>query len=84
MWFPSLLASWTTGLSRSTRPQPRPLHRGTRLAVEQLEDRALPSAYTAYTAADLISDINLANAAGSTNTITLAAATCALRPDRRK
>jgi hypothetical protein len=43
MWFHSLLASWKSGLSRSRRPQPRPARRGTRLTVEQLEDRCTPS-----------------------------------------
>ena len=40
--------------------------------LEQLEDRMLPSSYTAATVSDLIADINAANAAGGTNTITLA------------
>jgi hypothetical protein len=64
MWFHSLLASWKSGLSRSRRPQPRPARRGTRLVLERLEDRTLLSSYTAYTASDLIADINAANAAG--------------------
>ena len=50
---------------------------GARLFLEQLEERALPSAYTANVAADLINDINAANAAGGANTITLAAPTTA-------
>jgi len=40
-----------------------------------LEDRALLTAYTAATAADLIADINAANKHGGANTITLAAPT---------
>jgi hypothetical protein len=40
-----------------------------------LEDRTLPSSYTAATVSDLIADINAANAAGGSNTITLAAST---------
>ncbi len=75
MWFRFLLASSKSGLSRSRRPQLRPARRGTCLVLEQLEDRMLPSSYTALTAADLIADINAANAAGGANTITLAAAT---------
>jgi hypothetical protein len=47
--------------------------RSTRLAVEQLEDRTVPSSFTAATVSDLIADINAANAAGGSNTITLAA-----------
>jgi hypothetical protein len=38
-----------------------------------LEDRTLPSSYTAAKISDLIADINAANAAGGSNTITLAA-----------
>jgi hypothetical protein len=37
-----------------------------------LEDRTLPSSFTAATVSDLIADINAANAAGGSNTITLA------------
>jgi len=74
MWFHSLLASWKSGRSRGRRPQPRPARRGTRLFVEQLEDRALPSGFTAYTTADLIADIDTANVTPGANTITLAAA----------
>ena len=43
--------------------------------LELLEDRTLPSSYTAATTPDLIADINAANKAGGTNTITLAANT---------
>jgi hypothetical protein len=43
------------------------------LTVEALEDRTLPSNYTATTLAELITDIGLANQAGGTNTITLGA-----------
>ena len=39
--------------------------------VEQLETRQLLSAFTAASVADLIADINAANAAGGSNTITL-------------
>src|SRR5262249_4435361 len=46
-----------------------------RLCLERLEDRYLPSSYTAATVADLIHDINAANAAAGANTITLAAGT---------
>lgn len=43
--------------------------------VETLEDRALLTAYSVATAADLIADINAANKQGGANTITLAAPT---------
>jgi hypothetical protein len=43
--------------------------------LEQLEDRALLSNYTAASVADLIADINAANAAGGSNTIALVAGT---------
>jgi hypothetical protein len=46
-----------------------------RLTLEQLEDRTLPSSFTASTVSDLIADINAANNAGGLNTITLAAKT---------
>jgi hypothetical protein len=55
------------------QPQRRPAAQ--RLCLERLEDRSLPSSYTASTVRDLIFDINAANAAGGTNTITLAAGT---------
>jgi hypothetical protein len=41
--------------------------------IEQLEKRRLLTAFTASSVADLIADINAANAAGGSNTITLAA-----------
>jgi len=75
MWFHSLLPSGKSGRSRGRRPQPRPARRGTRLVLEQLEDRSLPSSYSAATVSDLIADINAANAAAGANTITLAAKT---------
>jgi hypothetical protein len=52
----------------------QPAHRRRpRLSLERLEDRALPSNYTAGSVADLIADINAANTAGGSNTITLTA-----------
>jgi hypothetical protein len=39
--------------------------------LEHLEDRALPSSYTAASTAELIYDINAANQAGGSNTIVL-------------
>jgi hypothetical protein len=45
------------------------------LRVKQLEDRTVPSSFTAGTVADLIADINAANTGGGSNTITLVAGT---------
>src|SRR5208282_4561650 len=45
------------------------------LFLELLEDRALPSSYSAANVSALIADINAANAAGGANTITLTAPT---------
>src|SRR5207245_1096389 len=70
MWLASL-----RNLVRRHRP-PRPAARDRRrvqLRVKQLEDRSLPSVYTAGSVADLIADINAANAAGGSNTIALVA-----------
>jgi hypothetical protein len=44
-----------------------------RLGLERLEDRTVPSNFTAATVSDLIADINAANLAGGSNTITLVA-----------
>jgi hypothetical protein len=46
-----------------------------RLRVKQLEDRTVPSGFTAGTVAQLIADVNAANTAGGSNTITLVAGT---------
>jgi hypothetical protein len=43
--------------------------------MEHLEDRLVPSSFTAATVSDLIADINAANQQGGTNTITLVAGT---------
>src|SRR5262245_22323819 len=43
------------------RPTPSPRRRGLRLRLEQLEDRTVPSAFTAASVAELIDDINTAN-----------------------
>ncbi len=73
MWFRSLLASCKSGVSGSRRKRSCPARRGTRLALEHLEDRSLPSSYSAATVSALIADINAANKAGGVNTITLTA-----------
>jgi hypothetical protein len=43
------------------------------LSLEQLEDRTVPSNFTAATVSDLVADIHAANQAGGSNTITLVA-----------
>src|SRR5262249_22780330 len=57
------------------RPVSRPIKAPARCrpAIEALEDRTLLNGYWAATVADLIKDINLANAAGGADTITLSA-----------
>jgi hypothetical protein len=55
--------------------QTAPRRRGRLLVLEQLEDRTVPSNFTAASVADLIADINAANKHGGSNTITLAANT---------
>jgi hypothetical protein len=56
---------------RPTASQPR----RTRLNLERLEERTLPSGYTAASVSALIADLSAANAAGGSNTIALAANT---------
>src|SRR5229473_7335167 len=70
-----LLASRVAGAesSKPRRQTSRP--RALRLILEQLETRTLLSNYSAATVSDLIADINAANLAGGSNTITLAAGT---------
>jgi hypothetical protein len=82
MLFPTLFLclSWVcrgTGEAPRRRPPAKPtaLRRPFRSSLELLEDRALPSSYTTATASDLIADINAANKAGGTSTITLTAPT---------
>jgi hypothetical protein len=75
MRFPALLAVRKATPPRTRHSQPPPVRRHHLLCIEQLEDRTLPSSYTAFTVSDLIADVNAANAAGGSNTITLAAST---------
>jgi hypothetical protein len=70
MWH-SVLNVWRSA-SAWTRPQVSRL-RCARLCLEQLEDRLVPSNFTAATVQDLIVDINASNQAGGTNTISLVA-----------
>jgi len=70
-WLP-----WTFSRNQSPRGQRRKSasrRKKVRLFLEQLEDRALLTSYTAATVSDLITDINLSNKAGGSNTITLTA-----------
>lgn len=65
-----------TSNSPARTPSPRrPATRRFRPRLEMLEGRALPTAFSAATAADLIADINAANQYGGANTITLSAPT---------
>lgn len=73
-WLPWRLARQPKGRSRPSH-SPGVRRRGTRLACEQLEDRTVPSNFTAATVSDLIADINIANSFGGLNTITLTAPT---------
>jgi hypothetical protein len=76
MWFNEICKRW---LGRSAkRRTPRPVaarYRGLRLRLEQLEERTVPSNFTAASVADLIADVSAANLAGGSNTITLVAGT---------
>jgi hypothetical protein len=70
MWFPLLSALWR---SRSANRLARRKQPSVRLTVEVLEDRTLPSAYTAANVSQLIASINAANATPEADTITLVA-----------
>jgi hypothetical protein len=75
MWLNKL---YQPGLGRARKSRtytPASPQRSVRPRLEQLEDRALLSNFTASTVSDLIADIKAANRAGGTNTITLAANT---------
>jgi hypothetical protein len=64
---------WLARDPRSSKPgKPR---RGLRLTIEPLEDRTVPSNFTAAGVADLIADINAANQAGGSNSIVLTTGT---------
>jgi hypothetical protein len=72
MWFNNWRRGWRarSSASSSHAPRPSPFRHG-RLRLEQLEVRMLPSNYFAASVSDLIADINAANKAGGSNTITL-------------
>jgi hypothetical protein len=73
-WFP-----WRSLGERNGRPRhlssSRAGRRRSPLILEPLEDRTALSNFNALTVSDLIADINAANKAGGTNTITLTAPT---------
>ena len=76
MWFNQFYLRWS-GRFRSSHHTKAPAspRRSMRPRLEQLEDRSLPSNFTAATVHDLIAEINAANKAGGRNTITLTAPT---------
>jgi hypothetical protein len=77
MWLNELWRRWL-GTPRARRlpiRRPRPRKRDWRPLLEVLEDRSLPSSYTAATVSDLVADINASNTSGGSNTITLTAPT---------
>jgi hypothetical protein len=73
MWLQKLFGRGLGRVATGCR-QPVPKRRW-KLSVEQLEDRTVPSIFSAANVSDLIADINAANLAGGSNTITLAAGT---------
>src|SRR6516164_3824850 len=76
MWLNRLWQRYGIQPAASRRSRPAtPRRRGVGLRVKQLEDRTVPSSFTAGTVADLIADINAANTGGGSNTITLVAGT---------
>src|SRR5205085_11089506 len=74
MWLGKLCQRWLARTATIKKPS-APRRRGLRLALEQLEDRTVPSTFSAASVPDLIADINAANAAGGANTINLVAGT---------
>src|SRR6476620_2607096 len=71
----SLSKPYRRWLGLAIRAEKAPASRrrgGARLGLKPLEDRTVLSGYTASSVAELIADINAANAAGGSNTITLA------------
>jgi hypothetical protein len=74
MWFPSVLTRWfrTPQIGRSQQAGSR---RPLRLTLDQLENRMVPTTFTASSVADLIADIHAANLQGGDNAIVLTANT---------
>jgi hypothetical protein len=76
MWLNKLYQRWMGRTTTWRRPlQHSAWQHRARLTLEQLEDRLVPSNFTAAAVSDLIADINAANQHGGTNTITLTAPT---------
>jgi hypothetical protein len=77
MWLKQLskrwLPCWATGTESSKPRRQAAPRRYRQLTVEQLEDRMVPSNFTAAAVSDLIADINAANLASGSNSITLVA-----------
>src|SRR5467141_2687286 len=75
MWLMQLSKRWlpcgAAGTESSKPPRQAAPRRRLRLTLEQLEDRSLPSNYTAASVSDLIADIHAANLAGGSSAITL-------------
>src|SRR5262245_32929373 len=68
------IRSWIRNLFAPRTPRTiRKVPRRRQLYGELLEDRMVPAGFYAATVDDLIRDINLANAGGGSNTITLTA-----------
>jgi hypothetical protein len=65
---------WLSSLRKRNRGE-QTKRRDVRLALERLEDRLVPTNYTAANVNQLIADINTANQAGGSNIITLTAPT---------
>jgi hypothetical protein len=74
MWLRFLFALGRSACSPARRFPPAHCRRP-RLAIEWMEERALSSNYTAASVSELIADINAANNAGGSKTITLTAPT---------
>jgi plastocyanin len=68
-----LIRGWLRQPTPARPPSPR--RRDRRLRLEQLEDRTVPSTFTAASVSELIEDINMANQNFEADTITLVAGT---------
>jgi hypothetical protein len=77
MWLNELWRRWLGSPRARRQPhrRPAPRRRGRRPLLEQLETRLVPASYSAVNVAQLIADINAANTAGGSNTVTLTAPT---------
>ena len=73
MWFNDLWQRWMGQAPRQLRRRCRPASTRTRLTLEALEDRTLPSGGIVNSTAGLIAAINSANSSGTPTTITLQA-----------